>query len=73
MPSRDVPDRNAVLTIRIGVKGPAQKARAATNPKTAPRVAGATIAVHIAAVQATWWMVGWSVNMLQTSTRSTHR
>ncbi len=73
MPSSAVPARNAVTTIWIGVNGPCQNGFAAMTPNTAPSVIGATMAVHVAAVHAYWWTLGWSVNMLQTSTRSTTR
>jgi len=59
--------------MRIAVNGPCQNGRATRTPKTAPRVAGATIAVQAAIVQVTWWIRGWFVNMLQTSTTSTQR
>ena len=73
MPSSEVPARNADATIMITVNGPDQNGLAARMPNTAPSVAGARIATHDATVQAHWWILGWSVNMLQTSTRSTTR
>ena len=68
-----MPARNAEATIMIGVKMPCQNGLAARTPNTAPSVAGARIAIPAATVQAHWWITGWSVNMLQTSTRSTTR
>ncbi len=55
------------------MNGPCQNGLAAMTPNTAPRVAGARIAMQAATVQAHWWILGWSENMLQTSTRSTTR
>ena len=68
-----VPDRKAEATMRIGVNGPCQNGRAPRTPKTAPSVAGATIAMQDEATQAAWWIRGWPKNMLQTSTRRKHR
>ena len=68
-----MPARNADATIRTGVKIPFQNTFAPRTPNTAPSVAGARIAITAAQVQAYWWILGWSVNRLQTSTTSTTR